>query len=36
MVDSANPGFPGAAWRFGDFCKQLSAGSVYLQPVLKY
>ena len=36
MVDSADPGFLGAAWRFGDFFKQLDAGSVYLQSVLKY
>lgn len=36
MVDSANPGFLSAAGRFGDFCNQLSAGSVYLQSVLKY
>ena len=35
MVDSADPGFYGAAWRFSDFCQQLSAGSVYLQFVLK-
>src|SRR5215472_10452136 len=35
MVDSADPGFYGAAWRFTDFCQQFSAGSVYLQFVLK-
>jgi len=35
MVDSADPGFYGAAWRFTDFRQQLSAGSVYLQFVLK-
>ena len=35
MVDSADPGFYGAAWRFTDFCQQLSAGSVHLQFVLK-
>ena len=34
MVDRADPGFFGAAWRFGDFCQQLNAGSVYLQSVL--
>ena len=36
MVDRADPGFFGAAWRFGDFCQQLNSGSVYLQSVLKY
>ena len=35
MVDSADPGFYGAAWRFADFCQQLYAGSIYLQFVLK-
>jgi hypothetical protein len=35
MVDRADPGFLGAAWCFGDFCRQLNAGSVYLQSVLK-
>ena len=35
MVDSADFGFYGAAWCFSDFCQQLSAGSVYLQFVLK-
>src|ERR1700736_3950392 len=35
MVDRADPGFSGAAWRFVDFCQQLNAGSVYLQSVLK-
>jgi hypothetical protein len=35
MVDSADPGFYGAAWRFTDFCQHLFAGSVYLQLVLK-
>ena len=35
MVDSADLGFYGAAWRFTDFRQQLSAGSVYLQFVLK-
>ena len=35
MVDSADLGFYGAAWRFADFCQQLFAGSVYLQFVLK-
>lgn len=35
MVDSADLGFYGAAWRFTDFCQQLFAGSVYLQFVLK-
>ena len=35
MVDRADPGFYGAAWRFADFCQQLFAGSVYLQFVLK-
>jgi hypothetical protein len=35
MVDSADPGFYGAAWRFADFCQQLYAGSAYLQFVLK-
>ena len=35
MVDSADLGFYGAAWRFADFCQQLYAGSVYLQFVLK-
>ena len=35
MVDSTDPGFYGAAWRFIDFCQQLLAGSVYLQFVLK-
>lgn len=36
MVDSADPGFYGAAWRFTDFCQHLYAGSVYLQLVLKF
>ena len=36
MVDSADLGFYGAAWRFTDFCQQLYAGSVYLQFVLKF
>jgi hypothetical protein len=36
MVDRADPGFFGPAWRFGDFCQQLNPGSVYLQSVLKY
>ena len=35
MVDSADLGFYGAAWRFADFCQQLFARSVYLQFVLK-
>ena len=35
MVDSADPGFYGAAWRFTDFCQHLDARSVYLQLVLK-
>lgn len=35
MVDSADPGFYGAAWRFTDFCQQLYARSAYLQFVLK-
>ena len=35
MVDSADPGFYGTAWRFADFCQQLYAGSPYLQFVLK-
>ena len=35
MVDSADLGFYGAAWRFTDFCQHLYAGSVYLQFVLK-
>ena len=35
MVDSADLGFYGAAWRFTDFRQHLSAGSVYLQFVLK-
>ena len=35
MVDSADPGFYGAAGRLTDFCQQLYAGSVYLQFVLK-
>jgi hypothetical protein len=35
MVDSADLGFYGAAWRFTDFCQHLYAGSVYLQLVLK-
>src|SRR5262249_43472743 len=35
MVDSADLGFYGAAWRFTDFCQQLYAGSVNLQFVLK-
>jgi hypothetical protein len=35
MVDSADLGFYGAAWRFTDFCQHLSAGSVYLQFILK-
>jgi len=34
MVDRTDPGFFGAARRLGDFCQQLSAGSVYLQSVL--
>lgn len=34
MVDSADPGFYGAARRFTDFCQQLYAGSVYLQFIL--
>ena len=36
MVDLADPGFFGAAWRFSDFCQQLGAGAVYLQSFLKY
>ena len=35
MVDSADLGFYGAAWRFTDFCQHLYARSVYLQLVLK-
>jgi hypothetical protein len=35
MVDSADLGFYGAAWRFADFCQQLYAGSLCLQFVLK-
>jgi hypothetical protein len=35
MVDCADPGFFGAAWRFADFRRQLNARSVYLQFVLK-
>jgi len=35
MVDSADLGFYGAAWRFTDFCQHLYARSVYLQFVLK-
>jgi DNA-binding XRE family transcriptional regulator len=35
MVDSADLGFYGAAWRFTDFCQYLYARSVYLQLVLK-
>jgi len=35
MVDSADLGFYGAAWRFTDFCQHLDARSVYLQLVLK-
>ena len=35
MVDSADLGFHGVAWRFTDFCQHLFAGSVYLQLVLK-
>ena len=36
MVDRADPGFSGAARRADNFREQLSAGSVYLQSVLKY
>jgi len=34
MVDRADPDLFGAVWCFGDFRKQLNAGSVYLQSVL--
>ena len=35
MVDSTDPGFYGAAWRFTNFCQQLCTRSVHLQFVLK-
>ena len=35
MVDRADPDFPGAFGRIGNFRQQLDPGSVYLQPFLK-
>ena len=35
MVDRADAGFFGVVRSFGDICQQLSAGSVYLQSLLK-